>query len=81
LELFFFVDYAFFIFISVLMVFLSLILLAHWMWSRYLIYDPILGNYSLGAGWLKSFGALDWAGGCAVHIAPGVSSMIVCRLA
>lgn len=51
-------------------------MVAHWMWSRYLIFYPDTGNFSIVSGWLKSYGALDWAGGCAVHIAPGVSSMV-----
>ena len=36
--------------------------LAHWMWSRY--------------GWLRTMGAIDFAGGAVVHMSSGFSAMV-----
>lgn len=35
------------------------------------------GNVTIGYGWLRGYGALDWAGGLAIHLAPGVSAFVV----
>lgn len=46
------------------------------LWST-LVYDPI-AHWVWGAGgWLRSLGALDFAGGNVVHISSGISALIV----
>jgi ammonium transporter, Amt family len=40
--------------------------LAHWVWAD--------------GGWLRSFGALDFAGGTVVHISAGVAALILARM-
>ena len=46
------------------------------LWST-LVYDPI-AHWIWGAGgWLRNLGALDFAGGDAVHISSGVSALVV----
>jgi ammonium transporter, Amt family len=45
-------------------------------WST-LIYDPVAHWMWGSAGWLKSIGALDFAGGNVVHISSGISALIV----
>ncbi|MPZ14143.1 MAG: ammonium transporter [Chloroflexi bacterium] len=51
--------------------------IAHWVWSC----TPIAGAEALAGcsgqpGWLRSLGALDFAGGTVVHISSGVSALV-----
>jgi len=50
-------------------------MLAHWVWSGWTEIDA-KGNPVARFGWLRGLGALDFAGGCVVHISSGVSSMV-----
>jgi len=45
------------------------------LWST-IVYDPI-AHWVWGGGWLGELGALDFAGGFAVHIASGVSALAI----
>ncbi|MBN1596151.1 ammonium transporter [candidate division FCPU426 bacterium] len=53
----------------------SVFLLFVVLWST-LVYDP-LAHWIWGGGWLADLGALDFAGGTVVHIASGVSALVV----
>jgi Amt family ammonium transporter len=49
------------------------------LWATF-VYDP-LGHWVWGAGgWLKSLGALDFAGGIVVHTSSGVSALVMALL-
>jgi Amt family ammonium transporter len=49
------------------------------LWAT-LVYDP-LAHWVWGTGgWLKSMGALDFAGGIVVHVSSGVSALVMCLL-
>jgi Amt family ammonium transporter len=49
------------------------------LWST-LVYDP-LAHWVWGAGgWMKSMGALDFAGGMVVHVSSGVSALVLALL-
>lgn len=49
------------------------------LWAT-LVYDP-LAHWVWGTGgWLKSLGALDFAGGIVVHVSSGVSALVMCLL-
>jgi len=49
------------------------------LWAT-LVYDP-LAHWVWGTGgWLKSLGALDFAGGIVVHVSSGVSALVMCVL-
>jgi Amt family ammonium transporter len=49
---------------------------AHWIWSAYPELDTSTGEEIIKFGWLRQLGSLDFAGGTAVHISSGVSSMV-----
>lgn len=42
-----------------------------------LVYDPIAHWSWADGGWLKSLGAIDYAGGTVVHLSSGVSALVV----
>jgi Amt family ammonium transporter len=44
-------------------------------WST-LVYSPVAHWVWAGGGWLREFGALDFAGGTVVHITSGVSALV-----
>jgi len=46
------------------------------LWTT-LIYDPLAHWVWADGGWLRSLGALDFAGGTVVHISAGVSALVV----
>ena len=49
------------------------------LWATF-VYDP-LAHWVWGTGgWLKSLGALDFAGGTVVHISSGVSALVAARV-
>jgi Amt family ammonium transporter len=49
------------------------------LWATF-VYDP-LGHWVWGTGgWLKDFGALDFAGGIVVHTSSGVSALVLALL-
>ncbi|KQC06660.1 MAG: ammonia channel protein [Smithella sp. SDB] len=49
------------------------------LWATF-VYDP-LAHWVWGAGgWLKSLGALDFAGGLVVHVSSGVSALVLALL-
>jgi Amt family ammonium transporter len=48
--------------------------LAHW-----IFFNPSTGN-SDDAGWLNSYGVLDFAGGLVIHVASGVSAYVLAAL-
>jgi len=49
------------------------------LWATF-VYDP-LGHWVWGTGgWLKSFGALDFAGGIVVHTSSGISALVLAIL-
>lgn len=54
----------------------SLSYAAHWNWSAWTTVNQY-GNLTLNYGWMRSFGIMDWAGGLAIHLSPGVSSFVV----
>lgn len=45
------------------------------LWTTF-VYDP-LAHWVWGGGWLMEMGALDFAGGTVVHIASGISGLVV----
>jgi Amt family ammonium transporter len=49
--------------------------LAHWVWSAWSVTGAD-GKSALAFGWLRSLGALDFAGGTVVHILAGVSALV-----
>jgi ammonium transporter, Amt family len=55
--------------------FLAFILL----WSTF-VYDPVAHWVWGDGGWLRTLGALDFAGGTVVHINAGVAGLVVCLL-
>lgn len=52
---------------------------AHWNWSAWTTVNQY-GNLTLNYGWMRSFGIMDWAGGLAIHLSPGVSSFVACLM-
>jgi ammonium transporter, Amt family len=57
----------------------SAFLLFTLLWAT-LVYDP-LAHWVWGTGgWLRTLGALDFAGGIVVHVSSGVSALIMCLL-
>ncbi len=56
-------------------VYLLLVLL----WTT-LVYDPLAHWVWAGGGWLRTLGALDFAGGTVVHIGAGVSALVAALL-
>jgi Amt family ammonium transporter len=48
-------------------------------WST-LVYAPVAHWVWGDGGWLRSFGALDFAGGTVVHISSGVSALVAARM-
>jgi len=49
--------------------------IAHWIWSAWSTVD-IYGNVTTHYGWLRALGALDFAGGTAVHLSSGMSALV-----
>src|ERR687885_311694 len=45
------------------------------LWAT-LVYDPVAHWVWSSGGWLKTLGALDFAGGTVVHITSGVSALV-----
>lgn len=45
-----------------------------------LVYDPVAHWVWADGGWLRSLGALDFAGGTVVHITSGVSALVCARV-
>jgi ammonium transporter, Amt family len=48
---------------------------AHLVWSGWTELDPTTGTIVNKTGWLRSLGALDFAGGTVVHITSGFSAL------
>lgn len=49
------------------------------LWST-LIYDPLAHWVWASGGWLFNLGVLDYAGGTVVHIAAGISALVLARM-
>lgn len=54
--------------------------IAHWMWSAWFYPNENNTGVVQAYGWLRAHGALDWAGGLAIHTAPGVSAFVACLM-
>jgi len=50
------------------------------MWSAWFYPDVNNTGVVQAYGWLRARGALDWAGGLAIHTAPGVSAFVACLM-
>jgi len=48
-------------------------------WATF-VYDPLAHSVWGTGGWLRSLGALDFAGGTVVHISAGVSALVACLM-
>lgn len=49
------------------------------LWATF-IYDPVAHWVWADGGWLRSMGALDFAGGTVVHITSGISALVAARV-
>lgn len=49
------------------------------LWATF-IYDPVAHWVWADGGWLRSLGALDFAGGTVVHITSGISALVAARV-
>jgi len=64
-----FLSYIIFIFVWTTLVYDPV---AHWIWSGY----QISSNNTLGAGWLRNLGAIDFAGGIVIHETAGIAALV-----
>jgi Amt family ammonium transporter len=49
------------------------------LWAT-LVYDPVAHSVWAVGGWLRSYGALDFAGGTVVHITAGVAALVAAMM-